>query len=156
MSKRSILFGTLALVAALATATPTHAGSTVVTTFSFQSASPALTDIYIAYTGAGTLTPITQAGPPTSTITVNPLTNVADIHFTAGGAGPVAPFTFYLADSTSGPVTGSASFNPPGSSLTDFSLKITTVPEPASIALLGIGMTGFLAFRRLFKKTSVA
>lgn len=30
------------------------------------------------------------------------------------------------------------------------------VPEPSSWALLGIGMTGFLAFRRFFKKTSVA
>jgi hypothetical protein len=29
-------------------------------------------------------------------------------------------------------------------------------PEPASIALLGIGMTGFLALRRFFRKTSVA
>jgi len=32
----------------------------------------------------------------------------------------------------------------------------TIVPEPTSIALLGIGMTGFLAFRRLFKRISVA
>jgi len=33
--------------------------------------------------------------------------------------------------------------------------QISAVPEPASVALLGIGMTGFLAFRRLFKRASV-
>jgi hypothetical protein len=32
----------------------------------------------------------------------------------------------------------------------------TGVPEPGSMALLGIGMTGFLAFRRLFKRHAVA
>lgn len=32
----------------------------------------------------------------------------------------------------------------------------SSTPEPTSIALLGIGMTGFLAFRRLFKRNSVA
>jgi len=32
----------------------------------------------------------------------------------------------------------------------------TTVPEPASMALLGIGMTSFLAFRRFFKRTTGA
>jgi len=31
-----------------------------------------------------------------------------------------------------------------------------SAPEPASLALLGIGMTGFLAFRRYFKRNSVA
>ena len=45
-----------------------------------------------------------------------------------------------------------------GSSLSviDQGYSSSAVPEPASLALLGIGMTGFLAFRRFFKKTSVA
>jgi hypothetical protein len=34
--------------------------------------------------------------------------------------------------------------------------EIANVPEPASLALLGIGMSGFLAFRRYFRKPSVA
>jgi hypothetical protein len=40
--------------------------------------------------------------------------------------------------------------------IADMTGTATAVPEPASIALLGIGMTGFLAFRRLFKRTAVA
>jgi hypothetical protein len=34
--------------------------------------------------------------------------------------------------------------------------QIAVVPEPTSIALLGIGMSGFFAFRRFFKRTRVA
>jgi len=53
-----------------------------------------------------------------------------------------------------------AALNHPGTNVlaAGFGLQqsVAGVPEPASLALLGIGMTGFLAFRRLFKKTSVA
>jgi len=41
-------------------------------------------------------------------------------------------------------------------SVIDQAYSTSSTPEPASIALLGIGMTGFLAFRRFFKKTTVA
>jgi hypothetical protein len=41
-------------------------------------------------------------------------------------------------------------------SVIDQAYSSASVPEPGSWALLGIGMTGFLAFRRFFKKTSVA
>jgi hypothetical protein len=45
-----------------------------------------------------------------------------------------------------------------GSSLSviDQGYSSSAVPEPASFALLGIGMTGFLALRRFFKKSSAA
>jgi hypothetical protein len=41
-------------------------------------------------------------------------------------------------------------------SIVNQAFSSTGVPEPSSIALLGIGMTGFLALRRMFKRASVA
>jgi hypothetical protein len=43
-----------------------------------------------------------------------------------------------------------------GVSIVNQGFSSTGVPEPSSMALLGIGMTGFLAFRRLFKRHAVA
>jgi hypothetical protein len=48
---------------------------------------------------------------------------------------------------TGGTITGTGGFT---------ELSQFAVPEPASLALIGIGMTGLLAFRRFFKKTPVA
>jgi hypothetical protein len=43
-----------------------------------------------------------------------------------------------------------------GVSIIDQGFSSTGVPEPASMALLGIGLTGFLTFRRFFKRTANA
>jgi len=43
-----------------------------------------------------------------------------------------------------------------GVSIINQGFSSTGVPEPSSMALLGIGVTGFLAFRRLFKRHAVA
>jgi hypothetical protein len=53
----------------------------------------------------------------------------------------------FLTMNTHGVVTGF---------IADMTGTATAVPEPTSIALLGIGISGFLALRRLFKQTAVA
>jgi len=75
----------------------------------------------------------------------------------ANGAG-IFNATFTATSFSGGASSFASLFTNVGSSATgngSFS-QIAQVPEPASLALLGIGMTGFLAFRRFFKKTSVA
>ena len=64
-----------------------------------------------------------------------------------------APQTFITIDKDIEAIGGSTGVSP--SSVSQL-FSSNGVPEPGSLALLGIGMTGFLAFRRFFKKTSVA
>lgn len=54
---------------------------------------------------------------------------------------------FYEATSTETNVPGSA---------VQIAIQAVPVPEPTSMALLGLGMTSFLAFRRIFKRTPLA
>ena len=153
MSKRSFLFGTLVVLAGLASATPSHAG-TVLTSISYSSASPGLTEIDLAYSNVGTL-----GAPTPGTFTGGTATLVGDVvelKFSPTNTGPFS-FQFTMTDTISSGATATPSFVPAGSSLQSFSFSVTQgVPEPASIALLGIGMTGFLAFRRFRKKASAA
>jgi hypothetical protein len=77
--------------------------------------------------GATTITPSITAEPPGYTY-----------------IGKYRVSVFYEATSTQTGVPGSAM---------SIAIEATTVPEPTSMALLGIGMTSFLAFRRFFKRS---
>jgi PEP-CTERM motif len=73
--------------------------------------------------------------------------------YTYASMVPGGPMTITLTTSGGGDFT--AVFNNPGASLIGIGFGIhesATVPEPASMALLGIGVTGFIAFRRFFTR----
>jgi hypothetical protein len=165
MRKRSFLLSMAsAVVASLAFATPSHAGSmTLVTTdFSFSQVPATITDVTITYTAS--VAPITDFTTVSSNI--GPLTesaagSVVTINFGAISGG-TATFTYETAAPNPVGLISIAVSGLVGTPVLSsvaavvFSSTVPSVPEPTSIALLGIGMTGFLACRRLFKRTARA
>jgi PEP-CTERM motif len=155
--KRSLFLSLAAgLVASLALAAPSHAGSVTVTgTWSVPGATATELDFFFS----GPVTAIDSfsgAPAPNAPTIVPPPPNEVVFTYTPGVVGGALKFTV----ETSG-VLLSGEINPASivgtPSSVNFNFTPTgAVPEPASIALLGIGMTGFLAFRRLFKRPSVA
>jgi hypothetical protein len=129
-------------------------------TFSLPSgASGTFTDIEITY--APSVDPISGLKLVSSSVGAVGLSetspNVVTATFAATTGGSVS---WSFDTGTVAPIKASG-FNFSGSAtgITD-SVNITSVPsvipEPTSIALLGIGMTGFLAIRRFFKRTPIA
>jgi PEP-CTERM motif len=164
MTKRSFFLTAAAgLLASVAFATPSQAGSTLVTTsFSFSQIPATITDVTITYTEpvapiANFTTLSTNIGPLTETASGDTVTisfaaisgGTGSFTFDTAAANPVGFVSIAVSGLVGTPVLSSVaavvSSSPSG-----------VVPEPSSMALLGIGMTGFLAFRRLFKRHAIA
>ena len=167
MTKRSFFLTVAGLLASVAFATPSHAGTMFLVTtdvqFNVTAGGPA-TDITASYTPAVDpisdlkITPGMTGGLTGLAISeIGP--NTVEITFTGSNAtnGTNLQWTYETAQSSQLMISGGLS--PAGVKWTLSASVVETqvgVPEPTSLALLGIGMTGFLAFRRLFKRRAVA
>jgi hypothetical protein len=156
MTKRSFLFAAAIAVASLAFSAPSHAGTVYNVTSDVLVITGVATDVTENFSGpvsgpvTVTGTTLTLVGAPiiagnTITFNFNPVgvgTYILDYMIT----GPVGGLQFLggTLSPAGGPQGGAAGVASPA------------VPEPTSLALLGIGMTGFLAFRRLFKRRAIA
>jgi len=164
MTKRSLFLTVAAgLLASVAFAAPSQASTVVTTTTSFTVTGGTAADVEVTYTpGVDPVSNLTVTS--TGGLTIGSITeanNEVVVTFTAATAttgnlvwtfttDTAPPITFASASLT-GVTSGAA-----GQLNVAVSAASTAIPEPTSMALLGIGMTGFLAFRRLFKRTAVA
>jgi PEP-CTERM motif len=160
MTKRSLFLAVAATVVfSMAFASPSHAGTEVLTTINLQGIAPnTITDIDVFYDGIGTISsPTVTGGTLAGTSSLTPGTSEVTVTFSSPVSTGTVDFTFLTS------LTGSLqldhySYSGASGTITTLSsiVSVSAVPEPTSVALLGIGMTGFLAFRRLFKRPSVA
>ena len=165
MTKRSLFLAVAAgLLASVAFATPSMAGSYIVgAAFNFVPSTTNGSEIDITLTGAPPASgySVLSTGGLTG-ISVSGSGNVIKILFDPANATtptslPALEIKFAgssgLGITTYG-ITGGNTAS--GYSSSGLNVSLAAVPEPTSLALLGIGMTGFLAFRRMFKRTSAA
>ena len=170
MMKRSFFLRlATGLLASLAFTAPSEAGAIVTTTLLWSNLSPAATSIALDFSAAtGPISDLTLlGGTPTPTPPLGPGSVVGEditLNFTPAAPSGFVVFTFESSVSDSIPLNmvgdiitlNSITAQPGGQTSLVARLAFSTVPEPPAFALLGIGMTGLLAFRRLFKRVSVA
>jgi hypothetical protein len=164
MSRRSFC-GTLALAvfAALAFTTPSHAAPTTIdtkVTFSVSGGGTA-TDVTVTYSAppidpivSGSLT-LVSAGGLTISPPISEASNTVTVDFSAS-TGTVGTLEFKFMTATPASMYDAELSGVTAGDTGTISATVTglAVPEPASFALLGIGVTGFLACRRLFKRAA--
>lgn len=157
---------TLALAGLVVSAfpTPSQAGSTLVSTVaSFVINAPpgtTATDFEFQFSAVDPIADlkINSTNLPTPTISES-AANQITVDFSASNSGFV-DFTFTT--NTAPSQAGVTLFFLTGLNhvVTDATLSVVvtaaTVPEPSSLALLGIGLSGFLALRRFLKRPSLA
>jgi hypothetical protein len=150
--KQSLLLSLAAgLVASLALAAPSHAGPVTVTgSWSVPGATATEVDFLFSapvtavdsFSGAPAPNPPTIPPPPPNEVifTYTPAVVGGALTFTVETTG------MFLGGGIN---TESIIGNPTSN---NFNFHTTSIPEPASIALLGIGMAGFFALRRMLKR----
>jgi hypothetical protein len=163
--RRSFLLALAAgLLASLAFAPSSHAGSVIETiaTIAPNGTGATATDITLTYSG-GTLGSFVSAAA--GSIVTAPADyvlsgggTVVTVNFSAASSGFI-DFTYTVATGaptvnqiTLSGVSGASLHHPLG---VNGGSAISGVPEPASMALLGIGMAGIFACRRLFTRNAV-
>ncbi len=160
MPKRSFAMAlAMALFASLAFSAPSKAGMYVTTLTALNTAAPAddlevtfagtggsISDIVVKASGATVgSTSVIMSGTGVEVNFSSPLANASGIYLTfettsAPTGISSAVWTYKSGSPVAAPAVG---------------IQTAAVPEPASMALLGIGMAGFLSFRRFFKRKAV-
>jgi hypothetical protein len=150
--KKTMYLALIGLMISLMTLT-SRAGSVVQTSLAYSTATPALTEIDISYAGAGTITGLTLDSAPAGTVIKLGTPTTVNVDLMPANGGPAsAIFTFTSSMPFSSISVSDVAFTPKISKVVDFSLNLAEVPEPTSLSMIGIGLTGLLVFRRLFRR----
>jgi hypothetical protein len=155
MKRSSILALAAGFVASLALAAPSHAGTVTVSgTWSVPGATATEIDFFFS-APVTAIDSFTGAPAPNAPTIVPPPPNEVVFTYTPDRVGGALTFTVETTGVfLTGEVNGASIIGTPREVNFNFAPAAST-PEPSSIALLGIGVTGFLAFRRLFKRKAV-
>ena len=166
MIKR-ILLAASAAVLCLAVATPSQAATVVSGDFYFgtNTSTAEVKSITASFTGFATISDVTvtldgASRPAGAPATFTQSGDSIILTFASPGYKQAKfDFTFETSASYADASNGTASVSVTtysGSATRGIEITNISVPEPTSVALLGIGLSGLIAFRRRFSKKPVA